>query len=101
MPRARKLPPPLPEKVGDLAVHPRVTQVFEKYGDPLEKMAQMAQELEDSFAEDALSTRARLLSELAAYGYAKFKGRDADNHQQAQKVEINIVGLAEKLVPES
>jgi hypothetical protein len=98
MPRKRKELAPKSSE-GDtavLTVHPRVQEVFEKYGDPIEEMAKMAKELAgDRFSDDAISTRARLLTELARYGYAQFKGRDADaSATAAQKVEINIVGLA-------
>ena len=97
MPRKRKELAPVPKDSGDgtLTVDPRIKAIFEKYGDPLEKMAKMAEELEGNiYSEDALSTRARLLSELARYGYAQFKGKDADaSAAQAQKVEINIMGV--------
>jgi len=96
VPRKRKeLAPPKDSETAVLTVHPRVLEIFEKYGDPLEEMAKMAKFLDgDTFSDDAISTRARLLSELARYGYAQFKGRDADaSAAQAQKVEINIVGI--------
>ena len=96
MPRKRKeLAPPKDSGDGQLVVHPKVQEIFEKYGDPLEEMAKMAKALDgDTFSDDAISTRARLLSELARYGYAQFKGKDADAaNAQAQKVEINILGV--------
>lgn len=104
MPRKRKdlAPPPKDSEGNPLVVDPRIKLIFEKYGDPLEGMAQMADELKgDRFSDDAISTRARLLAELAKYGYAQFKGRDADGAQaQAQKVEINITGIPlPKVVP--
>lgn len=110
MPRKRKELAP-PEKLGPLGpsgtngtngtlvVHPKVLAIYEQYGDPLEEMAKMAKSLDGNiFSEDSLATRARLLSELARYGYSQFKGRDAESNAQAQKVEINIVGIEPKLV---
>ena len=98
MPRKRKeLAPPAPPtpETTALVIDPRIAQIFEKYGDPLEAMARMADELEGNiYSDDALSTRARLLTELAKYKYAQFKTKDSDSAmQQGQKVEITLVGI--------
>lgn len=103
MPRKRKELAPLEEKATSLAVDPRIEQIFTKYGDPLEAMARMANELDgDTFSDDAVSTRARLLTELARYRYAQFKTKDSDaNLAQGQKVEITLVGINPPKEPKS